>query len=154
MRDKGFTKAKLARAMKISYQSIKKVADGGSFGVDNNFKAAKLLGVSPQWLASEEGPKYPDGEMVGVLHEQGDALHARAIATNQSSELSVSDHLQAIGAVIASSDELTRAQIKPILEQLLRAPDQAEELGQRLQATIALRSSPAGFIAVNPFPKK
>lgn len=44
-----------------------------------------------------------------------------------------------LGQVIAQSDELTRAQIKPILDQLLKTPEQAAELGRRLEATIALR---------------
>jgi len=48
-----------------------------------------------------------------------------------------------LGKVIAESDELTRAQIKPILDQLLKTPEQAAELGARLQATIAIQQSPA-----------
>lgn len=47
----------LADAMGISYQSVKKVRDGGSFGMVNNLKAAKLLGLSPEWLATGKGPQ-------------------------------------------------------------------------------------------------
>lgn len=56
---------------------------------------------------------------------------------------SLADTLAQLGQVIAASDKLTRAQIKPILDQLLETPEQAAELGQRLQATIAIQQSPA-----------
>ncbi len=46
--------------------------------------------------------------------------------------------LTLLGQVIAASDKLTRAQIKPILDQLLESPEQAKQLGKRLQATVAL----------------
>ena len=50
----------------------------------------------------------------------------------------VGQALTLLGQVIAASDKLTRAQIKPILDQLLESPEQAKQLGQRLQATVAL----------------
>lgn len=51
--------AALARAMGISYQAVKKVVDGASnsFSAENNSRAAKLLGVSSDWLASGRLPK-------------------------------------------------------------------------------------------------
>lgn len=48
----------LADALKISYQAVAKVRNGGSFGSANNIKAAKLFGLNPEWLATEKGPKY------------------------------------------------------------------------------------------------
>lgn len=55
---------------------------------------------------------------------------------------SLADTLARLGEVIAASDKLTRAQIKPILDQLLETPEQAVELGQRLEATIAIQQRP------------
>ena len=52
----------LADALGISYQAVKKVRDGGSFGMSNNLKAAKLFNLSPEWLASGKGPKRTSGE--------------------------------------------------------------------------------------------
>lgn len=52
---------------------------------------------------------------------------------------SLAETLMELGQVIAASDKLTRAQIKPILDQLLETPEQAAELGARLQATIAMQ---------------
>ena len=52
------------------------------------------------------------------------------------------DTLTQLGQVIAASDKLTRAQIKPILDQLLETPEQAAELGARLEATIAIQQRP------------
>lgn len=51
-----------ADALGISYQAVKKVRDGGSFGSANNLKAAKLLGLSPEWLATGKGSKYSAGD--------------------------------------------------------------------------------------------
>lgn len=48
----------LAEAMGISFQAVAKVRDGGAFGAANNFKAAKLFGLNPEWLSSGKGPKY------------------------------------------------------------------------------------------------
>lgn len=47
--------AGLARALKISYQAVKKAVDGGKFGTENNIKAAALLMVRNEWLATGEG---------------------------------------------------------------------------------------------------
>ncbi|MDO8251430.1 MAG: hypothetical protein Q7T78_17155 [Rhodoferax sp.] len=55
---------------------------------------------------------------------------------------SLAETLAQLGRVIAASDKLTRAQIKPILDQLLETPEQAAELGRRLEATIALTPGP------------
>jgi hypothetical protein len=43
----------LADALGVSYQGVKKVIDGRSsaFNAENNSKAAKILGVSADWLA-------------------------------------------------------------------------------------------------------
>lgn len=59
MRDAGYDVAKLARELGLSYQAVKKVADGRSrsFSAQNNDVAARVLGVLPSWLASGTGPK-------------------------------------------------------------------------------------------------
>ena len=54
---KGMDITKLAEAMGISFQAVAKVRDGGSFGKDNNIKAAKLFGLNSDWLATGKGPK-------------------------------------------------------------------------------------------------
>lgn len=54
---KGWDITALSKAMSISFQAVAKVRDGGAFGKDNNFKAAKLFGLEPEWLSSGKGPK-------------------------------------------------------------------------------------------------
>ena len=61
----------LAAAMDISFQAVAKVRDGGAFGSTNNLKAAKLLGLNPEWLATGKGAKF-----VGVEHYEGSAPEA------------------------------------------------------------------------------
>lgn len=46
----------LAERLGISFQAVAKVRDGGAFGSANNIKAAKLLGLNPEWLATGKGP--------------------------------------------------------------------------------------------------
>jgi SOS-response transcriptional repressor LexA len=53
----GMDLTRFADAMGISYQAVRKVRDGGSFGKDNNLKAARLFGLNSDWLASGKGPK-------------------------------------------------------------------------------------------------
>ncbi len=55
----GWDAARLAKELGVSYQAVKKVRDGGSFGSINNLKAAKLFGVNPEWLASGKKNKCP-----------------------------------------------------------------------------------------------
>jgi hypothetical protein len=84
---KGVTKAALSRKLGISYQAIKKIVDGGAFGVENNFKAARLLGLSPEWLSSGKGAKYasqagtgtPDGSNEDVSAQNSLAGHLVAL---------------------------------------------------------------------------
>lgn len=47
----------LAKAMGLSYQAVKRVLDGKSaaFTAPNNSAAARILGVSTDWLATGEG---------------------------------------------------------------------------------------------------
>lgn len=52
MRKAGHTTASLHRALGVSYQAVKKAVDGGKFGTANHLKAARLLGVNPEWLAT------------------------------------------------------------------------------------------------------
>lgn len=55
MKAKSISTTELARELGISYQAVKKVLNGGSFGKDNNIAAAKILGVHSEWLADGKG---------------------------------------------------------------------------------------------------
>lgn len=52
---RGLDIAGLARRLGVSYQAVAKVQRGGSFGSENNLKAAKEFGVDPHWLATGLG---------------------------------------------------------------------------------------------------
>jgi SOS-response transcriptional repressor LexA len=62
MQDAKIGTAELARAIKVSYQAIRKVQEGGKFGTENHLKVAQRLGVSSEWLANGKGPKKADAE--------------------------------------------------------------------------------------------
>lgn len=49
---------RMADSIGVSFQAIAKVRDGGALGTLNNIKAAKVLGLNPNWLATGEGKKY------------------------------------------------------------------------------------------------
>lgn len=57
MKDAKLSPADLARELKLSYQAVSKVLKGGQFGMENNLKAAKRLGVRSEWLATGKGPR-------------------------------------------------------------------------------------------------
>lgn len=48
----GLDITRLAEKLDISYQAVNKVKNGGAFGSQNNLKAARLFGVSPEYLAT------------------------------------------------------------------------------------------------------
>jgi len=65
----------LAAALGVSFQAIAKVRDGGSFGSVNNFKAAQLFGLAPEWLARGKGLKKSPANQTNVT-KQVDAPRA------------------------------------------------------------------------------
>lgn len=155
MQSKNWKIAAVARAAKVSHSAVSQWLGRGNTHTEtiNSTAAANLAdasGFNAVWLATGKGPKLVSAESSPADTASGLALSA----TSTTGELSVAQHLQALGQVIASSDELTRAQIKPILDQLLKTPEQADDLGQRLQATVSMRSGQTPFVPNNPFPKK
>jgi hypothetical protein len=61
MKDAKLDVTALSKGMGISYQAVRKAVGGGKFGTDSNIKAARLLGVSSDWLATGKGEKRPAG---------------------------------------------------------------------------------------------
>lgn len=57
----------LSDALKVSYQAVKKVLDGGSnaFAVPNHYAAADWLKVNPRWLGLGTGTMKQGEEMAG-----------------------------------------------------------------------------------------
>ena len=60
LKQSGFTTQALADALGISYQAAKKALDGKTkaFTASNNQRAANLLGVSAEWLATGEADQF------------------------------------------------------------------------------------------------
>lgn len=52
MDKKGWDISALAERLGVSYQAVNKVKNGGAFGSQNNIKAARLFGVSSEYLAT------------------------------------------------------------------------------------------------------
>lgn len=61
MTDAGLSVVALAERIGLSRQAVKKVLEGPStsFKVGPHYKAARALGVRPEWLALGEAPKHP-----------------------------------------------------------------------------------------------
>jgi transcriptional regulator with XRE-family HTH domain len=59
LKERKLTAAEMAARLRISYQAVKKIVDGKSkmMAADNNAKAAAILGVDSDWLATGEGSK-------------------------------------------------------------------------------------------------
>lgn len=75
MRDAELSPAELARELKLSYQAVSKVLKGNQFGMANNLKAARRLGVRSEWLASGKGPKLdPTSQVRPEAQEIADAF--------------------------------------------------------------------------------
>lgn len=57
LRERGITASDMAARLKLSYQAVKKIVDGKSkmMAADNNARAAAILNVDSDWLATGEG---------------------------------------------------------------------------------------------------
>lgn len=57
--ERRLTPKDMADQLKVSYQAVKKIVDGKSkmMAADNNARAAAILGVDSDWLATGEGSR-------------------------------------------------------------------------------------------------
>ena len=67
----GVTRAALAKALGVTHQAVAQALSGNTKGFTaiNNALAAKVLGVSPLWLATGKGLRQDLGERLGPLTE-------------------------------------------------------------------------------------
>lgn len=61
MKERAIDISTFARELGISYQAVKKALEGGQFGIINNVRAAHILGVNSDWLATGKGPRLVEG---------------------------------------------------------------------------------------------
>jgi hypothetical protein len=114
---KPFEIAELAQAMNVSYQAVAKVKNGGSFGKDNNIKAARVLAVSSDWLATgKEGPAQPSVQPLRTTPRQA---------------------METLAAVLMSADSVKRRWIEAVIVELAQHPELAGELATRLETAIS-----------------
>lgn len=112
---KGVTKAALSRKLGISYQAIKKVVDGGAFGVENNFKAARLLGLSPEWLSSGKGPKNAPAFSSASQTEGLGANYPNASRAN-----TLTEHMVALEIALDALPDLLKVSGRDVLSKWVR----------------------------------
>lgn len=131
---KGVTKADLSRKLGISYQAIKKVVDGGAFRVKNNFKAARLLGLSPEWLSNGKGPKYSQAHGSVDL----DPVTSRTNA--------LTEHLVALEIALDALPDLLKVSGRDVLSKWVRGEIDARKAAGDLDelATMAGRKGGSG----------
>lgn len=120
----GWDATRLAKELKVSYQAIKKVRDGGAFGSTNNFKAAKLFGVDPEWLSSGKGNKYPPAvfPVVGATEE----IAKYAIAPVEPAQTAINvdaSWLDGLIKALRQADPDTRGAFAGLLSALAQNPD-------------------------------
>jgi transcriptional regulator with XRE-family HTH domain len=72
----GLSKSAFAKALGVSYQAVAQALSGGTRALtaSNNQKAASILGVSAEWLATGTGPKQVHGHGLGQLLAEETAL--------------------------------------------------------------------------------
>lgn len=120
----GWDATRLAKELKVSYQAIKKVRDGGAFGSTNNFKAAKLFGVNPEWLASGKGDKYPPAVFPVVAATEEIAKYANApVVYAQTASNVESSWLTGLITTLQQADPDTRGAFAGLLSSLAQKPD-------------------------------
>ena len=124
----------LSIALKISFQAVAKVRDGGSFGSKNNLKAAALFGLDPTWLATGIGQKYaqntaqltaPSAFLSATGGPGGAAVSQDPASQSQSVGQAVDQAIDVLIASILQTPEHLRPSLGDKLKSLTEAPDSA-----------------------------
>lgn len=128
MKQCGMSIPKLAESLGVSYQAIKKLHDGTSkaFSAENNSKAAQILGVSPDWLATGKGamlaaPK-PGAENVAPTPASGELVVRVPLLANSGSMGVGNDQLHddvLVGHISLSETWVSR-RLQPTSQKALR----------------------------------
>lgn len=137
----GWDAARLAKELGVSYQAVKKVRDGGSFGSINNLKAAKLFGVNPEWLASGKKNKCP-GIVFPALEvaEEKAEYSIKPSEPEQTAVNSISPWMKDLIKILLQTDPETRVAIAGLLSQLAKNPD-----NQRIIAALSVMTKDATY---------
>lgn len=106
-------------------------------------KAQEVIGCNANWLT--EGKDHKTGfNPSNPSYSAQEKLHPTQSGQAQAATNSVAtgkDAFITIGELLKKTDPVTKAQITPLLEQLSKTPELAAELGDRLEATIAMGSA-------------
>lgn len=139
---KGITKAALSRKLGISYQAIKKVVDGGAFGVENNFKAARHLGLSPEWLSSGKGPKYAVTAPPSPVQAQEPSAAYSVVGRANS----LTEHMVALEIALEALPDLLQVSGRDVLSKWVRGEIDGRKAARDLDelATMASRAGESG----------
>lgn len=135
---------RLAAELKVSYQAVKKVRDGGAFGSVNNFKAANLFGVNPEWLASGKGNKYPAAIFPSVRAAEeattyGTSPLGRAQAAINLEAPTLAQAIRCLSGYLEPMDATTKRRVGGLLADLVEDPQAHEQIAAMMEA--ALRSA-------------
>ena len=127
----------LAAAMGISYQAVRKAVKGESnaFSAENNAKAARFLGVRPDWLATGEQP----------MHETPSATHGEL------SQRSIRQALTALRNQLAHGVGPQNEVAGAALALLAKVPDSERAFEDAFIAMMAVAALPPGDPAVTAF---
>lgn len=117
----GLTRASdLAEALDESSATLTNWATRG-ISKSGAMKAQGVYGCSASWILTGKGP--------------------RLVTADGRTKASPSQAIERLGEALVMVDELTRAQIRPLLEQLLQSPEDAVDIGRRLDLTLKNSSS-------------
>jgi hypothetical protein len=117
----------LSKALKVSFQAVAKVRDGGSFGSKNNLKAAAIFGLNPNWLATGNGQK----------HAETTARHTASLPqVSASGEQSLSRALSGIQKSLDGSDGSTQKIALILIGDMLAGIRTAENVASAIDAML------------------
>ena len=134
----------LSIALKISFQAVAKVRDGGSFGSKNNLKAAALFGLDPTWLATGIGQKYAQNTaqltapsaFLSTTGGPGGAAVSQDTASPPSSPESIGQAVEFIASKLAPLDQGTRETIATLVHEAICKPEKTAANLAAIQALV------------------
>lgn len=133
----------LSDAIGMSYQGVKKVIDGKSnaFSAENNSRAAAVLGVNPDWLATGEGAMA--GDEVASTPSEPTLPEALELVANALSSVPAEKRQALLGVLTTYASDPTNESdsLKYLQSELQKAQKQPQHIDP---ATIPTGHPPGG----------
>lgn len=128
----GLSQIELAHQAGVSQGTIANIETGTRKNPRELLSIARAVGVNPEWLKTGKAPRTNEAD-TNTGHRI-ESPTARYLTGPQSTAESIAYHVSRIGALLMGVDDVRRNAIAEMLGAAARKPEQADEIGEHIQA--------------------